>query len=89
MTFIDLRDRYGITQVTIDPNNSDFTIEGGNLKDINSEFVLQIVGKVVLRPENMVNRDMATGEIELQPSKVRIISACAELPFTIDNEHPV
>ncbi|MDR3169824.1 MAG: hypothetical protein LBU27_09110 [Candidatus Peribacteria bacterium] len=37
----------------------------------------------------MVNREMATGEIELQPSLFRIISSCAELPFTIDNENAV
>jgi aspartyl-tRNA synthetase len=37
----------------------------------------------------MVNADMETGEIEIQPSSLRIISTCAELPFTIDNESPV
>jgi aspartyl-tRNA synthetase len=37
----------------------------------------------------MVNAGMATGEIELQPSLLCVISSCAELPFTIDNEHPV
>jgi aspartyl-tRNA synthetase len=42
LTFIDLRDRYGITQVTIDPNASDFIVEKGNLDEIKAEFVLQI-----------------------------------------------
>ena len=42
LTFIDLRDRYGITQVTIDPNKTDFTMENGKLEEIKSEFVLLI-----------------------------------------------
>lgn len=89
LTFIDLRDRYGVTQITIDPNSLDFFVENGNLEDIRSEFVLQITGEVLARPETMINHDMLTGEIEVQPSKVKIISRCAELPFTIDNENPV
>jgi len=89
LTFIDLRDRYGITQVMIDPNKADLTIENGKLEDIKAEYVLQITWNVVARPENMVNSEMTTGEIELQPSILRILSSCAELPFTIDNENPV
>ena len=89
LTFIDLRDRYGITQVTIDPNSTDLSIENGTLDSIKSEFVLQITGKVVARPDSMINSDMITGEIEIQPSLVSIISHCVELPFTIDNENPV
>ena len=89
LTFIDLRDRYGITQVTIDPNSDFFSVEGGNLEEIKAEFVLQITGKVIARPENMVNAEMKTGEIEIQPSLVKLLSSCAELPFTIDNENPV
>ncbi|MDR0650566.1 MAG: hypothetical protein LBG59_04085 [Candidatus Peribacteria bacterium] len=89
LTFIDLRDRYGITQIMINPNVSNLTIENGALADIKPEFVLQITGKVVARPENMVNIDMITGGIEIQPSILRIISTCTELPFTIDNENAV
>lgn len=88
LTFIDLRDRYWITQITIDPQ-SNCSFSWGNLEDIKSEFVLQIVWTVISRPDNMVNKDMVTGEIEINPTSVRIISTCAELPFTIDNENPV
>lgn len=89
LVFIDLRDRYGVTQMTIDPQSDALAIEGGDLEGIKSEFVLQIIGKVVARPETMINRGMVTGEIEIQPSVVKILSTCAELPFTIDNENPV
>jgi aspartyl-tRNA synthetase len=55
MTFIDLRDRYGITQITYDPSTSSL-----QLPEIKSEYVLRVVGKVVARPENMINKDMVT-----------------------------
>ncbi|GHW02789.1 aspartate--tRNA ligase [candidate division SR1 bacterium] len=89
LTFIDLRDRYGITQIAIDPANTKFSVQNGSLSDIKAEFVLQITGKVVARPSNMVNPEMKTGEIEIQPSDLLVLSTCAELPFTIDNENPV
>ena len=88
LTFIDLRDRYWITQITIDPK-LDFTCEWWNIEDIKAEFVLQIIWKVALRPENMINKDMMTWEIEIIPTSVKIISTCAEPPFTIDNENAV
>lgn len=88
LTFIDLRDRYGVTQITVDPQSS-YSCEWWKLEDIKPEFVLQVVWKVVARPDNMINKDMNTGEIEINPTLIKIISTCAELPFTIDNENPV
>jgi len=55
MTFIDLRDRYGVTQVTIDPSKLDTDVS-----EIKSEYVLQITGNVIPRPDNMVNKEMPT-----------------------------
>ncbi len=81
MTFIDLRDRYGLTQVTIDPSKVDTDVS-----EIKSEYVLQITWKVIARPAEMVNRDMITGEVEIQPSKVEILSKCDLLPFTITDD---
>lgn len=84
MTFIDLRDRYGITQITCDPSKMTF-----GLPEIKSEYVLQVKGKVVARPENMINREMITGKIELEPTKIEVLSGCRELPFSVDHENAV
>jgi aspartyl-tRNA synthetase len=81
MTFIDLRDRYGITQITYDPAKS--TIE---LPDVKSEYVVQIVGEVIARPGDMINKDMATGEIEINASEVKILTKAKLLPFSIVDE---
>ena len=84
MTFIDLRDRYWITQVTFDPSKANF-----ELPEIKAEYVLSIVWKVISRPENMINKDMATWEIEIEPTSIKVLSTCAELPFSIDHENAV
>ena len=84
MLFIDLRDRYGITQITLDPAKVDFEIP-----EIKSEYVVQVEGKVIARPENMINKDMITWEIEVEPTKISVFSTCKELPFSVDHENPV
>ncbi|MEI6673459.1 MAG: OB-fold nucleic acid binding domain-containing protein [bacterium] len=81
MTFIDLRDRYGITQITHDPAKS--TIE---LPDVKSEYVIQVIGEVIARPENMINKDMITGEVEINASEVKILTKAKLLPFPIVDE---
>ncbi len=81
MTFIDLRDRYWVTQITYDPAKS--TIE---LPDIKSEYVIQVVWEVIVRPDNMINKDMATGEIEINASEIKILTKSKLLPFPIVDE---
>ena len=81
MTFIDLRDRYGITQITHDPAKS--TIE---LPDVKSEYVVQIVWEVIVRPDNMINKDMATGAIEINATEVKVLTKAKLLPFPIVDE---
>ncbi len=78
MTFIDLRDRYGLTQVTYDPTKSEI-----ELPEIKSEYVLQITGEVVARPSDMVNKDMLTGEVEINATEIKILSKSKVLPFPI------
>ena len=81
MTFIDLRDRYGITQITHNPANS--SVE---FPDIKSEYVVQIVWEVIARPDNMINKDMATGEIEINAIEVKVLTKAKLLPFPIVDE---
>lgn len=81
MTFIDLRDRYGITQITHDPAKSPIA-----LPDITSEYVIQVIWEVVKRPENMINAGMATWEIEINASEVKVLTKAKLLPFPIVDE---
>lgn len=75
ITFIDLRDRSGIIQCV-----------GQNLPKVTPESVVEIRGKLVKRPEKLVNPDLLTGEIELQIKDLKIISESAEMPLPIDTE---
>ena len=84
MVFIDLRDRYGITQLTIDPSKNTF-----QLPELKPEYVIRITGTVISRPDSMINAEMATGEIEVEPIELEVLSTCKELPFSIDHENPV
>lgn len=84
LVFIDLRDRYGITQVTFDPKTSKEAWEIAN--KARSEFVLRIEGKIVARPQEMINGKLATGEIEVEASNIEILSEAETPPFEIDSE---
>lgn len=81
--FINLRDRYGIIQVVIDEDAPE------NLKELASklkmEYCLSITGTVRSRPAEMINKDMATGEIEVACKNIIINSACDTLPFMISD----
>ena len=76
MTFIDLRDRYWVTQITCDPSKIVFP-------ELKSEYVIQIEWKVVSRPDSMINKDMPTWEIEIEPIKVEVLTKSKVLPFPI------
>lgn len=82
MAFIDLRDRYGITQITVDEHATD------ELKEIagtlGREFVLQVTGTVTERSSK--NDKIPTGEIEIIASQIKILNASETPPFTIE-EH--
>lgn len=81
MTFIDLRDRYGITQITHNPSQSKIAFP-----DVKSEYVIQIIWEVIARPANMINKDMATGEIEINALEVKVLTKSKLLPFPIVDE---
>ncbi len=78
LIFLDLRDRGGITQVVI---TSDSREAHDKATDIRSEFVVAVIGHVKLRDANTVNKNIATGEIEVVADELRILNDCKPLPF--------
>ena len=84
--FLDLRDRFGLTQVVINPANvGDAAGEAfKRAESLRAEFVVQLKGAVALRPEGMANPKMATGGIEVMVSEVEILNPAKTPPFEID-----
>lgn len=82
MTFITLRDRYGLTQLVFDDNTTDEL--KNKTRSLGREFVIKIEGKVVERSSK--NPKMSTGEIEIQVEKLDILNQSEIPPFTIENE---
>lgn len=82
MTFIDLRDRYGITQIIVDQNSSDDVKK--QLDALGREFVVQIHGTVSERSSK--NPKIATGDIEVICKKIVVLNSSATPPFTIEED---
>ncbi len=82
--FIDLRDRYGLTQVVFNPEtNPEVHAKAHGLR---SEWVLAVRGTVAVRPEGMTNTKMSTGEIEVMVDELRILNQSRTPPFPLDEE---
>ena len=79
LLFIDLRDNYGITQCIIDKENSHFK----KLEKIQLETVIKIDGKVVERSKDTINKDIETGEIEVEIKNFQVLGECKELPLPV------
>ncbi len=82
LLFIDLRDRYGKTQVVFDQSEE----IAEKARDLHSEDVVQIVGLVRFRPDDMINRSMKTGEIEVSAESVNIINRADPIPTGVEDE---
>jgi aspartyl-tRNA synthetase len=78
MTFVDLRDRYGITQLVFSENQSELTANLGR------EFVVQVIGKVAERQSK--NNNIPTGDIEIIVTNLTVLNKSKTPPFTIENE---
>ncbi len=87
LIFIDLRDRWGITQLTFNPKLHEAAWQ--TAETLRSEFVITVSGTVVARPEAMVNSIIATGAIEVEVSELTIQNTSKALPFEIAGEHDV
>ena len=79
LLFIDLRDNYGITQSLIDKSNSNFK----ELEKIQLESVIKINGSVVERSLDTINKDLKTGEIEVNIKSFEVLGQCKELPMPV------
>ena len=77
--FVDLRDRYGKTQVVFGPESGGASLELA--RALRSEFVVAVTGKVALRPEGTLNPKLETGEIELRAQGVEILNKSLTPPF--------
>ena len=84
LIFIDLRDRYGLTQITFDPKKSKKSWEVAD--KIRSEYVIRVEGKVVPRPDDMINKKLKTGEIEIEIEKTEVLSESKTPPFEVSDE---
>ena len=83
--FLDLRDRYGIVQVTVNPNLSKETLEA--VSNVRMEWVLQITGTVQKRPAGMENPKMQTGEVEVIAVSIEVLNRAKTLPFLVSGEN--
>ncbi|NMP16769.1 aspartate--tRNA ligase [Thalassotalea sp. Y01] len=82
--FLDMRDREGIVQVVFDPDLPEVLEVANTLRN---EFCVQVKGKVRARPESQVNKDMATGAIEVLGLELNILNKAAPLPIDFNQEN--
>src|SRR5437660_3690082 len=82
LTFIDLRDRDGITQIVV--NQEKAPDAHAKAKDVRNEYVLAVIGDVVLRDESTRNPKLSTGDVEVQASEILILNDARSLPFQLD-----
>ena len=82
LVFIQLRDRYGITQVMVGDGASDEVKKIAS--SLKSEYCIAVAGTVSARSEKDVNPDMATGEVEVEAKEIEIFTTSQELPFSIE-----
>jgi len=83
MNWVDLRDRYGITQLIFDESRTDKTVFE-LAKTLGREFVIQVKGTVIEREAK--NKNMVTGDIEILVAEMKILNAALTPPFTIEDE---
>ncbi|MBQ4246747.1 MAG: aspartate--tRNA ligase [Succinivibrio sp.] len=84
LIFIDLRDRTGIVQVVFEPDNAALHEQASILRN---EFCVQVKGKVKARPQDQINKKMATGEIEVYASELKIFNKAGVLPLDFNQEN--
>jgi len=84
LIFVDLRDRYGITQVVFDPSHNKQAHEAA--QHLGREWVLQVTGHVRLRPQGMTNKNLVTGEIEVISDHLEILNQSDVPPIEVEDK---
>src|SRR5262245_46485351 len=85
VTFIDIRDRHGISQVVVPDNRSLMPIA----KRLSAEFVIGVTGTVQRRSEDTINKKLATGDVEVLAREIRVLNEAKTPPFQIADDSPV
>jgi aspartyl-tRNA synthetase len=81
LLFVDLRDRFGDTQIVFRPDTGDVFDRAG---DLGAEYVIAVWGEVLERPEGTVNPDLPTGEIELHAEEIKVLNSSETPPFVLE-----
>lgn len=84
LIFIDLRDRYGMTQIVFNPDNNAAIHE--TAKELRTEFVVRVTGKVIARDAGNINKTIVTGAIEIAADQLEILSRAKTPPFELNDE---
>ena len=84
LIFIDMRDRDGVVQVCFDPKYQEALTAASGLRN---EFCIQIKGEVIARPDNQINKNMATGEVEVLAKELRIYNASDRKSTRLNSSH--
>ncbi len=82
--FIDIRDRYGLTQIVFDSEENAALHTIANR--LRNEYVIKITGKVSVRPEESLNQNIPTGSVEIRATTLDLLNEAAPLPFSIEEE---
>ena len=82
--FVDLRDRFGVTQVVFNPDFNEPAHQRAHV--LRSEYVVSVTGTVRLRPEGSANPDLGTGEIEVFVTSVDVLNEARTPPFVIEDD---
>ncbi|NNE08175.1 MAG: aspartate--tRNA ligase [Gemmatimonadetes bacterium] len=83
IVFLDLRDRFGMTQVVVEPNGP---VSLEKAREFKREYVAAVRGRVRRRPANMVNENLGTGAIEVVAEEITLLNKCKTPPFVIEDE---
>jgi aspartyl-tRNA synthetase len=81
LIFIDLRDRYGLTQIVMSPQDNPEALEVAN--GLRSEYVVSVAGTVAPRSDETINKKLPTGEVEVRVDEIVLLSKTDPLPFPV------